>query len=331
MNIYFIINCSRNHKNIVNSGSGASEFLFYITAYKLSKYCNVTIYNRENHHPQVIDNINYLYLDNDRNFINNINNSIVIVQRDFDFIYNLHKKNHNNRYILWSHDHIQNNKSHLFNSHTPDNINKYFSMNNIDIVVVSDFHKDNISKCFPDLKIYRIYNAVFPEYIVRNPNISYDKNQIVFASNWGKGIEKILKIGLDYSKINTDFKLILLKPNYCNWEPDLSIYPFVKMIGTIKNKIEYCELLQKSLCVLTTSYPETFGCVFAEALHLGVPVIGDNSVKAGFQEIIKPEYLCNFNDHKKVINIIDTIRENIVKLDDKFYEDSVIKEWIKLF
>ena len=88
------------------------------------------------------------------------------------------------------------------------------------------------------------------------------------------------------------------------------------MIGTIKNKIEYCELLQKSLCVLTTSYPETFGCVFAEALHLGVPVIGDNSVKAGFQEIIKPEYLCNFNDHKKVINIIDTIRENIVKLDD---------------
>jgi hypothetical protein len=28
--IYFIINCSGNHKNIVNSGSGASEFLFYI-------------------------------------------------------------------------------------------------------------------------------------------------------------------------------------------------------------------------------------------------------------------------------------------------------------
>jgi len=330
MNIYFIINCVGNHKSIVNSGCGASEFLFYTTAYKLSKYFNVTIYNRGNHNPQVIDNINYLYLYDNRNMIDNINNSIVIVQRNFDLIYNLHKKNHNNRYILWSHDHIQNKKSHLFNSRTYDDINNYFSMNNIDIVVVSDFHKNTISNCFPDVKIYRIYNAVFPEYIVRNPNISYDKNQIVFASNWGKGINKILKIGLEYSKINTDFKLILLKPNYCDWQPDLSRYPFVKMIGNIKNKIEYCELLQKSLCVLTTSYPETFGCVFAEALHLGVPVIGDNNIKAGFQEIIKPEYLCNFNDPKKVINIIDIIRKDIVKLDDKFYEDSVIKEWIKL-
>jgi glycosyltransferase involved in cell wall biosynthesis len=165
---------------------------------------------------------------------------------------------------------------------------------------------------------------------MQDPKILYDKNQIIFASNWGKGIDKILKIGLEYSKINSDFKLVLLKPKYCSWEPDLSIYPFVKMIGTIKNKIEYCQLLQKSLCVLTTSYPETFGCVFAEALHLGVPVIGDNSVKAGFLEIIKQEYLCNFNDSKEVINIIDRIRENTVKLDDKFYEDSVIEEWIKL-
>jgi glycosyltransferase involved in cell wall biosynthesis len=203
-------------------------------------------------------------------------------------------------------------------------------MNNIDIVAVSDFHKDNILKYLPNVKIYRIYNAIFPQYIVRNPNISYDKNQIVFASNWGKGINKILKIGLEYAKINSDFKLVLLKPNYCSWEPDLSIYPFIKMIGTVENKIEYCELVQQSLCVLTTSYPETFGCVFAEALHLGVPVIGDNSVKAGFQEIIKPEYLCNFNDPNEVINIIDRIREDIVKLDNKFYEDSVIKEWIKL-
>jgi glycosyltransferase involved in cell wall biosynthesis len=330
MNIYFIIYCSGNHKNIVNSGSGASEFLFYITAYKLSKYCNVTIYNRNNHHPQVIDNINYLYLDDNINFIDNINNSIVIVQRNFNLIYNLHTKNHNNRYILWSHDYIHNNMASSVISLAYDDINKYFSMNNIDIVVVSDFHKNNVSNFFPDVKLYRIYNAVFPEYIVRNPNISYDKNQIVFASTWSKGIENILKIGLEYSKINTDFKLILIKPIYCKYEQDLSMYPFVKTIGSIKNKIEYCELLQKSLCVLTTSFPETFGCVFAEALHLGVPVIGDNNVKAGFQEIIKPEYLCNFNDPEKVINIIDTIRENIVKLDDNFYEDSVIKEWIKL-
>ena len=86
------------------------------------------------------------------------------------------------------------------------------------------------------------------------------------------------------------------------------------------------------MCVLSTSYPETFGCVFAEALHLGVPVIGDNSVNAGFHEIIDKDYMCNFNKLENVILKIENIKKNNkkVSLNDMFYEKSVIHKWIKL-
>ena len=59
--IYFIANIGNNHQNIINSGSGASEFLFYLTAKKLSKYFNITIINRYSHEPMKIDNIQYLF------------------------------------------------------------------------------------------------------------------------------------------------------------------------------------------------------------------------------------------------------------------------------
>ena len=75
--IYFIINKDSNHKNIIHNGGGASELLFYMTAYKLSNFFNVTIFNRDI--PSIIDNIQYLYLTDDRN---------IDIQRMVD----LHKK-----------------------------------------------------------------------------------------------------------------------------------------------------------------------------------------------------------------------------------------------
>lgn len=330
-NIYFIINNNGNHQNIINSGSGASEFLFYLTAYKLSSYCNITIFNRDI--PTTLDSIEYKYLPNNLNpSIENINNSVIIVQRHFTILIDLHKSNPSNKYILWSHDFLENNFTHLAGNYSPLEINDYFYKNNITIVSVSNFHKNNIQSILPDVNIVCIYNALFSEHFLKNENIVSNKNNIIFASNWGKGIDRVLNIGTEYSKINPNFKLLLLKPSYCEWEPDLNKFPFVQMIGSVKNKNEYCEILQGCLCVLTTSYPETFGCVFAEALHLGVPVIGDTSIGAGFHEIISSEYMCNFNNMIEVINIINNLQINRpnITLDSKFYIDSIILEWIKL-
>lgn len=325
-NLYFVINYGYNHQTIINEGGGASELLFYKTAYLLSPYYNVTIFN--NSEECNLDNIEYKKITK---MDENINNSIFIVQRHFNNAVDLHKTNSSNTYILWSHDFLESSFSNLTGNYSPLEINDYFRNNNMKVVAVSNFHKNNIIEKLPDVNVITIYNSLFSDIIIKNDNIQFDKNTIVFASNWAKGLDKILLIGKEYYKVNKDFKLILIKPNYCDWEPDLSQYEFIDCRGNIKNKQDYCNLLQSALCIFTTSYPETFGCAFAEALHLGVPVIGDNSVNAGFQEFINSNYLCNFNNPDEVIKKIEEIRNNIiVKLDEKFYEKSIVNEWIKI-
>lgn len=329
--LYFIINYHFNHKNIITCGGGASELLFYLTACKLAIIYNVTIFNRGQ--SEKIENVEYKFLPNNMNpSIESINNSTVIVQRHFNILIDLHKINPNNKYILWSHDFLENNFQHLAGKYSPAFINDYFNKNNIIIVSVSNFHKKNILSKMPDINVITIYNSLFPEIYIKNDNIKVNKDYIVFASNWGKGLDKVLNIGIEYYKQNPKFKLLLLKPSYCEWPPDFELYPFIQCIGNVTSKEEYCKILLGCLCVLTTSYPETFGCVFAEALHLGVPVIGDSAVAAGFHEIIQPEHMYNFNIPLEVINKINEFKINrpIVELNSKFYSESVIEEWNKM-
>lgn len=333
--IYFIINCGSNHRDIQTSGSGASEVLFYMTAYKLSTFFKVTVFNRDA--PIKIQNVTYLSLpDNMNPNIEDINDSIVIVQRHFYIAADLHKINPSNKYYVWSHDYLENDASNLLKDYSYFDMNRYLSKNNINLISVSNFHKNNILTKMPNVIVNVIYNALFPELYKNDGSIgvpSSDKNNIVFASNWGKGLDRVLNIGQEYYKVNPNFKLILMKPSYCEWQPDFSNYPFVNCLGNITNKEEYCKIIKNSLCVLTTSYPETFGCVFAEALHLGVPVIGDNSVNAGFHEIIDKDYMCNFNKLENVVSKIEGIKNSKdikVCLNDMFYEKSVIQKWIKL-
>tara|TARA_R110002074_G_scaffold23390_1_gene70918 strand:+ start:333 stop:797 length:465 start_codon:yes stop_codon:yes gene_type:complete len=142
------------------------------------------------------------------------NNSVVIVQRDFNMIIDLHKINPSNKYILWSHDHLYGEFNHLSGNYNPLEINEYFSKNNIQIVSVSHFHKRNILFRLPNINVIPIYNALFPEYFIKDSNINFDKNTIIFASNWVKGLDKVLNLGKHYYDRNKEFKLILIKPKY---------------------------------------------------------------------------------------------------------------------
>ena len=330
VSLYFIITKNQNHKTILHDGGGASELLFYTLAYNLSNEHKVVIYNTERN-DTIIDNIKYKYIDEKNlNFINNIQNSIIIIQRHFNIAIELHKINPNNKYILWSHDYLEYSFNNLSGNYSQYDINTYYSINNITIVGVSNFHKTNIQSKFPDININVIYNALFPELFAKHENIIINKNNIIFASSWSKGLNNIIHISSEYYKKNPHFKLILLKPSY---DSNFVNYPFIECLGNIKNKAEYCKLLQSCLCVLTTSYQETFGCVFAEALHLGVPVIGDNSIKAGFHEIISEDHMCNFRNPQEVIQKINEFQKLYpkVSLDSKFYSKNIIEEWKKLF
>jgi glycosyltransferase involved in cell wall biosynthesis len=329
--IYLIINQDSNHSTILNKGGGASELLFYSMSNELSKRANVTVFNRDT--PQIIDKIQYKFFPNDL-IIENTQNILVIVQRNFDVLIDLHKKNPSNKYVLWLHDYLEGNFENLTGKYKKYEIHEYFSKykSSITIVSVSHFHKRNVLYKLPNVNVKVIHNALFPDNYKVNKEIQYDKNKMIFASNWAKGLDNVLRIGREYYNKNNQFKLLLIKPNYCEWDPDLHEHPFVQKIGCITDKNQYCELLQSCLAVFTTSYPETFGCVFAEALHLGVPVIGDISRSAGFHDFIPREHMCNFNNPQEVIQKIEEFRENrpIVKLGDKFYSDSIVNEWLKL-
>jgi glycosyltransferase involved in cell wall biosynthesis len=331
MKIFFIIDNGSNHRDIVKEGSGASELLFYRTIFALSSFFDITIYNYGE--STVLDGIQYIHFTFENlSFIKNITGSTVVIQRYFDKAIQLHKTNSTNHYIIWSHDYMEHSSSILRNEYTYEELNAYISNNYIDVVAVSQFHKKNLLSYMPTITVHTIYNALFPDLYTKHDNIPINKNHIVFASNWGKGLDRVIHIGREYYTINPEFRLRLIKPSYCNWTPDLSHYPFIELIGCIKDKNEYCRLMQSCLCVLTTSYPETFGCVFAEALHIGVPVIADKSVSAGYLEFVSPTHQCNFNHPSEVITLIEQFRVNVpeISLPDHLYCDEIMKDWREL-
>lgn len=336
--INMFINNGSNHINITQKGSGASEFLFFITAFKLSKYFNVNIYycniNKK------IDDINYIHFDFDNlDVIHNIHNTIVIIQRIFYLAIDFHKMNNTNKYFVWSHDYIKNSKiHHLYNNYELKEISDYLNENDIKVIAVSKFHEDNLKNTLNiknNKNLFYIYNSLFEEYFVKNTNIKYNKNKILFASGVLKGFNKIIKICEKYHQLNNNFRLVLLTPNYTEKfikNFNLEKYNFIEYKGVIKDKNEYSNLIQESLCVISASFSETFGCVYAESLHLGTPVIGDTSIQSAISEIVDENYLCNFNDINSVIELIEKIKMNRkdVYLKKYFYEKETIQHWIKM-
>lgn len=336
--INMFINNGSNHINITQNGSGASEFLFFITALKLSNYFIVNIYY--SNCSKKIDNINYINFNfNNLDEIKHIKNSIIIIQRFFYLAVDFHKINNTNRYFVWSHDYVQDIQFvHLYNNYKIEEIKNYFNENNITVIGVSKFHKDNLKNVLNiknDKNLLYIYNSLFDEYFIKNTNIHYDKNKILFASALTKGLNKIIQICEKYYKINNNFRLILLTPKYNEKfikNFNLDKYNFIEFKGVIKDKKEYSKIVQESLCVITASFHETFGCVYSEALHLGTPVIGDISLNSAIPEIVNKEYLCDFNNIDSVIELIENIKKNRknVYLKDCFYEKETIKKWFDM-
>lgn len=331
MRAIFIINQNSNHQKIISKGGGASEWLFFLTAYKLSQIegNEIIIYNKDETE-QILDGIQYKYYANVE-IIKTIQNETVIMQRELLTLKIIHEINPNNKYYCWCHDHYSNKYQ---STNKPSMINEYFSKNNIQVICISKFQKRIYRAKLPRVTIHLIYNAIFKEYYPKLSNINYNKDVMLFASNWEKRLDVVLRGCRNYHNKNPNFRVYLLKPAYVKDDGDdwKRRFPFIEIKGCVKDKTEYSKLIQGCLGVFGTHFPETFGCVFAEALHLGVPVIGDNSIETGYKEFIPSNLLCNFNNADKIAAKIEEIYNNRpnVKLDDKFYADQVIQEWMKL-
>jgi glycosyltransferase involved in cell wall biosynthesis len=202
------------------------------------------------------------------------------------------------------------------------------------IVPVSKFCQTNIENFFKNKninlpKINCIYNCVFTKHFI-NKNYSINIDNVVFASAWHKGLKKIIEL-FDKLVINyPNFKLILMRPNYNKSEvPDRH---YIILLDTINTKQELSEIIGSSLCVLTSEFPETFGNLFAESYYLNTPVIATNKIN-GLHEFIDNSHICNFNNYNEFENLIISFYKNrpAVSLNNRFYEDNVINEWINLF
>jgi glycosyltransferase involved in cell wall biosynthesis len=323
----FVIDNDLDHEIVNLQGCGASETLFYNTVSSLSRKIPVTVYNKSLKNTGGLNETGGLAYRDYNSF--NETGKVVVFQRFFNEIINFHKRSPDNRYILWSHDYLDNGIKTCFGDYSATYINEYFKANSIKIVAVSNFHRANILSFLPDVEITVIYNALFPAYFPKQLTIK--QNEITFASNWWKGLDRVLRIARQLNE-RCSITLNLLKPSYCIMDTSfLNDCPFVNVIGTIRDKKEYSQIIERSICVLTTSFPETFGCVFAESLYLGTPVIAD-LVEAGFHEFIDDDYKVDFNNVDQVIEKIIFIKTNdpCVSLRPQFFEREIVKQWEKI-
>ena len=361
--------CNLNHQSIKNIPIGASEYQFYNLVYNLAlkSGCKVICFN-SSANDMIIDNIEYINFSKFMSYDINQSDKIVI-QRIFLNDPNFIKKIIKNKIFLWIHDLICN---PIFLGNNPKLVD-YFSSDlslyknlilsffadksNINYIVPSNFCKNMLYSYFADFgfhiganNIHVIYNILYEEEFSKfigiknkdtnkDANAVVDKNQIVFGSAWTKNIDHVIQL-FDYIYNNDkDIKLLLMSPGWDNDKfRDLEISlknkykERINIMGK-QRKEDFCKIVKSSLCVLSSTFSETFGCVFAESYYMGVPVIADCRSGA-VSEIIDNEYVIDYFkpwDVLEKIKKLQTIRDSIdICLDKKFLLDENINKWVGL-
>ena len=316
------------YEDVISKPIGGSEFQVYNLINELSIYFECYVFNHSTEEKKV-RNVFYNHYTKlfEDGFIDD-NVMIICHRRPEPKIREIYKKN---KMILVVHD-------------LEDMLSKYRDFilqdTNLYIACNSEFSRDFvIPKEVGNVdhnRVSVIYNIFYPLLFTKsNPVIK--KHQLIYASAWQKGIEKIIRI-FDYIlSRNQDFKLILLSPgydwnNFEKYREELSekYGDSIKILGP-QQKDSYVNLMEESLCVFAPDFRETFGCIFAEASYLGTPTIG--SVNSGaVREIVGDEYMVNYNNCEEVYVLLEKIYNNrpTVRLNEKFMLKSNIDNWLKL-
>lgn len=357
--IFIDTSTTLTHNDVTNKAIGASEYQFYNLLKNLAEKKEVFCFNFNNN-TQKIDNVNYVNIQQIIPFQIN-ENDIIVFQRFFPNDVNLLNKVINNKVYVWVHDltcievFVGGNKQltpqlHENPSSFKNNILGFFiDKPNVHFIFPSDAAKSVFVDFFEiygynidSKRLNVIYNILYPdefESVKISHDITFNKYQLVFASAWTKNIRDVIAV-FDYihSK-NNQYKLVLMSPG---WDTPLFVEygrelkekygTSIEILGP-QNKTSYAQVIQSSLCVLTSTFKETFGCVFAEAYYLGTPVIADIR-SGGVCEIIDKDYVVDYRDlesvYQKVCQLSEIRGIMKVKLDEKFMMDMNIEKWLKI-
>lgn len=322
-----------NHSLILNRAIGAAEYQFYSLLKQLSKeeypivcYNNNKLYEQN---PLLLDNIIYGYLQQNTiaDLLSIYPKSTILVQRNIpnpDIF-----KKYPNKVIYWLHG--------LYGDFD------YLDYDNVSIVVPSLFAKEYLIKKYNlnkhQDKIYTIYNIIYPDEFDVTSNIQPNLNKLVFASAWHKGIEQVLALFAYCLEQDPNLELDIMHPGYGLKNYHSTINNIQNKFGnkvTIlgpANKLVYSRIIRSALAVVMPAFAETFGCVAAESLYLGTPVIY-SSQSAAVKEIVDSHWATNYNSlcdfYAKVSLLQHTRLQQKFQLEDKFLIQPNLQKWISL-
>lgn len=337
-----------NHIDIAGKATGASEHQFYSLIGEFSKL-NLTVicYNQMLVNIR-IDNVEYknIALINNEVFLNT---DKIIVQRT---CYSIPKICEKTKVFVWFHDkpcetvvkfnELQSCDQALYELHKRKNI--HFIFNSFHCKAIYFYFFSTFGVKFEDDKYTIIYNIMYEDNFLntKNKELLINPNQIVFASAWLKGIDKIIDLFQCMLKINNELQLVLLSPGYDYYEwTEYKIQLENEFKGNIiflgpLDKVAYGEVIKSSLCVLAPPFFETFGCIFAESYYLGTPVICDLQSGA-VKEIIDNDFVLDYSNPLLVLEKILYLQRNRnnmnISLDKKFllYENLLLWKKTVLF
>lgn len=354
--IFLDITCDKNHHSIKKKAVGASEYQFYNLVYHFS--ClpenKVNCFNFTDRKHIQIDNIYYSHFKYLSDYP--IDNSHkIIIQRFFPYEEKLKNKILNNNIFLWVHDipdiliFVGNNQDVInYFQNEPVKFKEYlkeffisrstiffiFNSNHCKNMFIDFLNKYQLS--IDDNRLKVIYNILYEEEFKKNNNIPINKNQLVYASAWKKGIKDVIEVFEYILKKDNKFVLVLMEPGYgmeeyIEYKKNLlTRFPNNIIIHDPLSKDLYSEIMKSSLCVFSSKFNETFGCVFAESYYLGTPVIADVNSGA-VREIIDNHFVIDYNNKELVFQRLQEIVENRdhrnVTLHDNFLFNSNFTKW----
>ena len=349
----------KNHISIKNRAIGASEYQFYQLIENFSK---------KNHHPIYCYNLceegsfhHNIHYNNQKYLINYHfhENCRIIIQRFFPWEQHITSRIENQKIFFWIHDI----PDYMVFVGRNDNLIDYYKSNrekfqgylrehfiykkNITFILNS-YHCKNLLVDFLksfDLELEEnrmmvIYNILYENELrsTYETQIPLQKNKIVYASAWTKGIEDIIRLFEYIHSRNPHFVLELMNPGYgmekyVHLKQDLlQRFPNNIKIHEALSKKQYSEVIKSALCVLSSKFNETYGCVFAESYYLGTPVIADFRSGA-VKEIIDNNFIVNYDDPNEVytkINYLVGIRDDKkIHLSKKFALNNVFPIWTR--
>jgi len=349
------------HKDSEKIALGASEHQLFYLLKNIAQYKDVHVFKATVKKTIKIDNI---YYKNSNEFYDYelYENDIIIIQRFMCENPIFLNKLKNNKVFLWVHDitdlpvfiadsscfQYYNSNPQVFKGYLTEAIIK---ADNINFVFPSNFSKN----CFIEFlnkyqlsiisrRLHVIHNILYEEVFTQLTNSntntntkinkSVDINRIVFASSWFKNIACIIKLFEHIHMRNKDYVLVFMEHGFDTNKKYENIMHTkfgknVEILGP-QNKEKYAEIIKSSLCLLVSTFPETFGCVFTESHYLGTPVIADHRSGAVADHLDK-DFVMNYDDPESVYLKLEWLRKERmtmnVQLDEKFTFKPNFEKW----